>query len=117
MGDIVIFAKLSVEMNAGSSPLRMVRVRSLEEGSNGCIRSLTLECKAKPSQNYQSTIRSPDKVTVVAKVEKMVDCVDSELPASDSTRVPQEVEDEFESEASAAVYWRSQMMARTGKLG
>ena len=76
IGNIIVYAKLTNERKAGTSPLWFARVRSIEEGSNGRIRSLKLEYKAKPSQTYQTTVRSPDQVTVVAKKEEIEDYAD-----------------------------------------
>ena len=42
-----------------------------------------LKYKAKPSPSYQTTVDSPDQVTVVAKVEKMEDCINADPPADD----------------------------------
>ena len=69
-------------MKAGSSPLRIARVRSVEEGSNGPIRSLKLEYKSRPSKSYTVVTHAPEQVTVVTKVEKIENYANAELPAS-----------------------------------
>ena len=115
-GDIVIFPKLSTELKPGTSPLRIARVRSVVEGSNGRVRALLLEYKTKPSKNYSVTERAPDEVTVVTRVENIDTYANAEPPASsvdDSPPAPPDIEDEFEREASSAVYWGAQMVALT----
>ena len=108
MGDIVIFAKLATEMKPGSSPLRVARVRSLEAGSDGRVRSATLEYKTKPSKSYKTTIRPPDQLTIVATKEKVEDCVNVELPDTEPIenvsrkQPPPDLEDEFEPEQAGA---------------
>ena len=109
MGDIVIFAKLPTEMKAGSSPLRIARVRSVEPGSLGRIRSVTLEYKTKPSKTYQTTVRSPTQLTVIAKMEKVEDHVLAEPPDGvpieqwPTEEPPMHLEDEFEPEHRGGV--------------
>ena len=109
VGDIVIFAKLPTEMKAGSSPLRIARVRSVEPGSLGRIRSVTLEYKTKPSKTYQTTVRSPTQLTVIAKMEKVEDHVLAEPPDGvpieqwPTEEPPMHLEDEFEPEHRGGV--------------
>merc|ERR1712049_57992 len=115
-GDIVIFPKLTTELKPGTSPLRIARVRSVVEGSDGRVRALLLEYKTKPSKNYSVTERAPDEVTVVTRVENIDTYANAEPPASsvdDSPPAPPDIEDEFEREASSAVYWGAQMVALT----
>ena len=109
VGDIVIFAKQNTEMKAGSSPLRIARVRAIEPGSLGRKRAVTLEYKTKPSKTYQTTIRTPTQLTVVAKKEKLEDRVLAEPPDGvpieqwPTERPPMHLEDEFEPEHRGGV--------------
>ena len=55
-GDIVIFPKLSTQLKPGTSPLRIARVKSVEEGSDGRVQALKLEYKSKPETKKISVI-------------------------------------------------------------
>ena len=121
IGDIVVYKKLSTEMKPGSSPLRFARVKAIEEGSIGRVRSLELEYKPKPSKTYKVTTRSPDQVTIVARKRDMEDYVEAEPPDSEPLNPAQalpEVRDEFEpEEASASIYSAAQIVALTRDMG
>ena len=104
VGDVIIFAKLPTEMKAGSSPLRIARVRAVEPGSQGRIRSVTLKYKTKPSKTYQTTVRSPNQLTIVTMKEEVKDCVITKPPDGKpiehepAEQPPPDVQDEFEPE-------------------
>ena len=79
---------MSSELKPGTSPLRIARVRSVEEVSDGRVQALKLEYKSKPNKNYTVVDHAPEEVTVVTKVEKIEKYTNAEPLASSVDNSP-----------------------------